>query len=180
MKILMHTCCGPCSIYPLDKLTEEGHEVYGLFYNPNIHPYTEFKNRLDAAKKFYEIRGNKLIVLEEYPLEEFLRNCAFRENSRCIYCYSIRLERTASIAKRSGFDAFTTSLLVSPYQKHDLIKKLGEDIAVRYGIDFYYKDFRGGFKEGRQKARELGLYLQKYCGCIYSEKERFYKEPKNN
>lgn len=176
----MHTCCGPCSVYPLEKLSEEGHEVFGLFFNPNIHPYTEFKNRLDSAKLLYDMYGKKLIVIEEYSLEEFLRNCAFRENARCIYCYSVRLEKTASVAKKSGFDAFTTSLLVSPYQKHDLIKELGEAISKKYGIEFYYRDFREGFKEGRQKARQIGLYMQKYCGCIYSEKERFYKEKQDD
>lgn len=90
----------------------------------------------------------------------------------------MRLERTALVAKKSGFDAFTTSLLVSPYQKHELIKELGEAISKKYEIEFYYRDFREGFREGRQKAREMGLYMQKYCGCIYSEKERFYKETK--
>jgi len=173
MNILMHTCCGPCAVYPLESLKNEGHELVGLFFNHNIHPWTEYSNRLEAAKHLYEKENIRLIVLDEYLLEEFIRNVAFHENERCVYCYSSRLEKTAQMAKNEGFDAFTTSLLVSPYQKHDLIYDIGNQIAEKYHIKFFYKDFREGYRTGRQKARELGLYMQKYCGCVYSEKERY-------
>lgn len=173
MKILFHMCCAPCSTYPVEVLRGEGHELYGIFYNPNIHPYTEYKKRLDTAKEFCEKVAMPLIVVDEYNIVEFLRNCIYKEDSRCKMCYDTRLDRVAIEAKSGGFDAFTTSLLVSPYQKHDLIKEIGENLGQKYGMDFLYKDFRCGFREGQQKAKDMGLYRQQYCGCIYSEAERY-------
>ncbi len=172
MKLLLHMCCGPCAVYPHQVLSRE-HEITGLFYNPNIHPYTEYKKRLDTARDFADNSGYKLITIDEYNLDEFLRNAAFREGQRCIMCYAERLERAASVAKSGCFDAFTTTLLVSPFQKHDLIRRIGEEAGKKYGVEFLYKDFRGGFKEGVEKSRELGLYRQPYCGCIYSERDRY-------
>jgi hypothetical protein len=90
-------------------------------------------------------------------------------------CYGIRLERTAAFAKEMGFDAFTTTLLVSPYQKHELIKELGEEYARKYGVEFYYKDFRPGFRQGQQQAKEMELYRQKFCGCIISYRQSMQK-----
>lgn len=176
-RILLHMCCGPCSIYPLSQLMKEW-EVTGLFYNPNIHPYTEFRKRLETAEEYAEKQGIRFIKLEEYKLEEFLRNAAFRESQRCNWCYSERLERAASVAKSGGYDAFTSSLLVSPFQKHELIKRIGEEAGKKYGIEFYYEDFRVGYKEGTERSRELEMYRQQYCGCIYSEKERYLPEKK--
>lgn len=174
-KILLHMCCGPCSVYPLSQLKKEW-EVTGLFFNPNIHPYTEYKERMETAEAFAREEEIRFINLDEYNLEEFLRNAAFRENARCTYCYSVRLERAASVAKKGGYDAFTSSLLVSPFQKHELIKSLGEEAGKKYGIPFYYEDFRPGYKEGTEKSKERGMYRQKYCGCIYSEKERYLRK----
>lgn len=94
--------------------------------------------------------------------------------NRCTnYCYRVRLEQTAKYAKENGYDAFSTTLLVSIYQNHDEIKKIGEELANIYGIKFLYRDFRVGFRQGQAKARELGLYMQKYCGCIFSEESRY-------
>lgn len=177
MKLLMHMCCGPCAVYPYDVLKDE-HEITGLFYNPNIHPYTEYKKRMDTALEFSERSGFKTIVIDEYKLDEFLRNAAFRENQRCMMCYADRLERAASVARKGGFDAFTTTLLVSPFQKHDLIKRIGEEAGQKYGVEFLYRDFRTGFKEGVEKSKAMGLYRQPYCGCIYSERDRYLPKKK--
>lgn len=171
-------CCGPCSVYPYEVLKDK-YEVTGLFYNPNIHPYTEYKKRLDTAIDFSEKIGLKTILIDEYKLDEFLRNAAFRENQRCMMCYADRLERTASVAKKGNFDAFTTTLLVSPFQKHDLIVKVGEEAANKYGVKFLYKDFRKGFKEGVEKSKQMQLYRQSYCGCIYSERDRYVIKKKD-
>lgn len=173
MKLLLHMCCGPCAYKIIDVLKEDGFDLHGLFYNPNIHPYTEYKKRLESAQRTVDIKDIPLIVLDEYRLDEFLRNSAYRENIRCKFCYSMRLERAASVAQKGNFDFFTSTLLISPYQKHELIKEIGEEAAVKYKVDFYYKDFRSYFKEGLNCAREEELYMQQYCGCIYSERDRY-------
>lgn len=173
MKLLFHMCCAPCSIYPVQTLKIEGYELHGFFYNPNIHPYTEYKKRMETAEEYCSRIEIPLILNDEYDIESFLRNAAFTENSRCQMCYTMRLERAASVAKANGFEGFTTSLLVSPYQKHDLIKSIGETIGQKYGIEFVYRDFRNGFREGQQKAKDMELYKQQYCGCIFSEQERY-------
>ena len=173
MKLLLHICCANCAIYPLQQLGEKGDEVIGFFFNPNIHPYQEYKNRLESLKQYAERVGLKMIYRDEYLLEEFLRNVSHREKERCRYCYSIRLEATAQEAKRKGFDQFSTTLLQSTHQDHALIKETGERIAHEIGIPFYYDDFRQGWKKGVEVSKKMGLYRQQYCGCIYSEKERY-------
>ena len=176
-KLLLHMCCGPCAVFPFIEL-KKNYDVTGVFYNPNIHPYTEYKKRLDAAKEFADKSGFRMIALDEYKLDEFLRNAAYRENQRCMMCYSDRLERAASVAKKGNFDAFSTTLLVSPFQKHELIKRVGEEAGEKYGVEFLYMDFRAGFKEGVEKSKELELYRQPYCGCIYSERDRYLPNKK--
>lgn len=172
-RILLHTCCGPCTITPLRTLRAQNWSVHGFFYNPNIQPYQEFQKRLEALQWFAQQESLALIVRPDYELETFLRHTAFRENQRCIYCYSTRLEAAARLAKKSRFDAFTTTLLYSKRQKHELIRSVAEEAADRFGIPFHYEDFRESWKEGQQAAKRLGIYRQQYCGCIYSEKERF-------
>ncbi|MTI86292.1 MAG: epoxyqueuosine reductase QueH [Firmicutes bacterium] len=178
MRLLLHTCCGPCSIYPIKALREQDIEVYGYFYNPNIHPYTEWKKRRDTLEQYASDIDLKVIFDESYALEDFLRQVVHRESVRCRFCYSIRLTQAAAVAKRGKFDAFSTTLLVSPFQKHDLIKEMGEAAGKEKGVEFYYQDFRTGFKEATQESREMEMYRQNYCGCIYSEKDRFYKPHK--
>lgn len=183
MKLLIHICCGPCAIYPLRKLLEgklapealnQGVDVWGFFYNPNIHPYTEYRKRLEAVKTLAERMDIKVIYRDEYNLEEFLKNSVSLPGStRCKYCYSSRLEATALTAKENGFDGFSSSLLYSRYQNHEVIKGIGLMLADRYGIPFYYEDFRLGWKEGIKWSKEMNLYRQQYCGCIFSEKERY-------
>lgn len=171
MKLLMHMCCAPCSTYPLSQLRQEGIEPVGVFYNPNIHPIEEFERRRDTVKQFAEIKNLKVEYFDDFRQPDW-ENFTGPVEARCTMCYTIRLRKVAELAANGKYDAFTTSLLVSPYQKHDLIKELGEKFAAQYGVEFYYRDFRPGFRKGQQEARELGLYRQKYCGCIRSFYER--------
>lgn len=166
----MHICCAPCSTYPIPKLIKQGNEVVGFFYNPNIHPYKEYKTRLENVKKFAEIQKFEVIYKDEYKLtlKNYLKGALSAEN-RCEYCYTTRFTEAVKMANQKNFDAFTTTLLTSPWQKHELIKQICERLASEYKINFYYEDFRSGWKQSRTKARELNLYMQKYCGCIFSE-----------
>jgi len=174
MKLLLHTCCAPCLIYPLERLRQNGLEVTGFFYNPNIHPFSEYKNRKQAIedlKKTVDIE----IIYPEYKPEEFFHTVNLKESKpqRCSLCWTLRLQQTAKVAKEKGFDAFTTTLLVSPYQDQELIKKIGNEISEEEGISFHYEDFRPGFRKAHNEARAKGIYCQKYCGCIYSMSRRF-------
>ena len=179
MKILLHICCANCVIYPLGRFGEKGDEVVGYFFNPNIHPYQEYQKRLETLRQYSGKVGLEVIYRDEYLLEEFLRNVSSKIDQRCQYCYTIRLEAAAREAKKNLFDAFSTTLLYSIYQKHLLIKETGERLAREIGIPFYYEDFRPGWKKGVEVSKAMGLYRQQYCGCIYSEKERFAKKMGN-
>jgi predicted adenine nucleotide alpha hydrolase (AANH) superfamily ATPase len=175
MKILLHICCAPCTIYPLRILREQGISLKGLFFNPNIHPYLEYKKRLDTVREYTARESLEIAVADGYPIEDFLKKTSTMGKDRCRHCYEVRLRYTAEQARDGLFDAFTTTLLYSRYQKHDLIRTTGEKIAREFDIPFYYIDFRAGWEEGIRQSKEMGLYRQKYCGCIYSEKERFYQ-----
>lgn len=175
MKLLLHTCCAPCSVYCIDSLREEGIEPDVYWYNPNIHPYMEYKVRRDCLKEYTKQIQVKAIFEEDYGLVPFCQKVSKHLEARCqMYCYPVRLEQTAKYAKEHGYDAFSTTLLVSPYQKHDIIREIGERVAEKYGLTFLYRDFRVGFRQGQAKARSWGLYMQKYCGCIFSEEMRYY------
>ncbi len=175
MKLLMHTCCAPCSVYCIDHLRKEGIEPTLYWYNPNIHPYIEYKTRRDTLKEYSESINVKAIFEEEYGLDVFCKNVINDLNNRCSnYCYRVRLEQTAKYAKENGYDAITTTLFVSPYQKHEILKEMMQEVADKYDLEFVYRDFRIGFREGQAKARELGLYMQKYCGCIFSQESIYY------
>ena len=174
MKLLLHTCCAPCSIYCIDSLRQEGIEPTIYWFNPNIHPYMEYKQRRDCLKEYTKMIEVEAIFEEDYGLREFCKKTIEDLNNRCQnYCYPVRLEQTAKYAKENGYDSFTTTLLVSPYQNHEMLIKVGKEMAKKYGIEFLYRDFRVGFREGQTKARELGLYMQKYCGCVFSEEDRY-------
>lgn len=175
MKILLHICCAPCAIYPLKILRSEGFEVMGFFYNRNIHPFQECQRRENALKTYAEQVDLEVIYQEGYDMETFLQNVVFREEERCYYCYHDRLKTAAIIARHGKFDHFTSTLLQSKFQKHDIIRSIGESLGKSYGVPFLYRDFREGWKEGIETSKRLNMYRQQYCGCIYSEKERFYK-----
>ncbi len=175
MNILLHICCGPCAVYPVKVLGAAGHRVEGYFDNPNIHPYQEFLRRLDSLEKFAGQAQFPVIWNKEYDIEEFFRQVAFREEERCRCCYQLRLTRTARMARDRGFKAFTSTLLYSRYQQHDLIQELARQAATEAGVDFYYEDFRRGWAEGIAQSKALGLYRQNYCGCLFSERERLQR-----
>ena len=175
MKTLLHICCAPCSIACIEQLRGEGIQPTGFWYNPNIHPYTEYRSRKNALVGYAQLIGLELIQAGQYGLREFLRGIpSFDE--RCGFCYECRLEQTARCAAERGYDCFSTTLLISPYQRHDLLRETGERMARRYGVAFLYRDFRPRFREGQEKARALELYMQKYCGGIFSEEERYQKK----
>jgi len=175
MKLLMHICCSNCALYPVTVVRKRGIEIKGLWFNPNIHPFTEYQNRLDSLRKLETLWRLDVQYVDSYGLKEYLRNVVGNEDNRCEYCYSVRLAKTAEKAKEMGVDAFTTSLLVSPYQNFDMIIETGKRMQERYSVEFYMEDFRKGFNDGRRMSKEFGLYRQKYCGCIYSEMERYVR-----
>ncbi len=173
MDILLHICCAPCAIYPLETLRASGVRVTGFFFNHNIHPYQEYLRRLEAVKQYASQVDLHVVYRDEYLLEEFLAAVASRPEERCRYCYSSRIEETARAAAELGCEAFTTSLLYSRYQAHDAIREVGERAGERHGVRFHYEDYRKGWRQGIDKSKQMGLYRQQYCGCIYSEKERY-------
>ena len=172
MKLLLHICCGPCAVYPVEVLRAADHEIEGYFDNPNIHPYQEYLRRVEALEDFAAQVGLPVIWNQDYDIEEFFRLVAFREGERCHFCYQLRLGRAARMAKARGFEAFTSTLLYSRYQKHDLICEVARQAAAEAGVAFYYEDFRQGWAEGIAQSKARGLYRQSYCGCLFSERER--------
>lgn len=172
MKLLLHACCAPCSVYCVDELRKEGIEPIMYWYNPNIHPYQEYKARRDCFIQYTKEQNLESIIEDEYGLDNFCKNVSQSLESRCAdYCYPVRMRNAFEYAKNNGYDAVSTTLLYSIYQKHDYIKKICEDLSKEYKIQFLYRDFRIGFWAGHNKAKEIGLYMQKYCGCIFSEEQ---------
>ena len=179
-KLLVHACCAPCLVAIYEDIednltsynlkTKEDFDV--IWYNINIHPKEEYELRKDTLKEFLKIKEKQGIFIDEYNLLEWTKNAInFKENGysiRCEYCYSSRLEKVFEYAKNNGYTQVTTSLLISPYQKHDIIIGICERLSKKYGLNFLYKDFRSMFWDGQHRAKQLGLYRQKYCGCIYS------------
>ena len=178
MKTLLHACCAPCANRCIDALQKENIEVTAFWYNPNIHPFTEYRARRNCLREYLEEIGLPLIEQNDYALRPFIREVAEDIAKRCVKCYEMRLFETARQAKEQGFDSFTSSLFISPYQNHALMKEVAERAAETYGVEFLYRDFRDYFKEGQEFAREKGMYIQKYCGCVFSEEERYLKAKK--
>ena len=178
MKTLMHICCAPCANQCIDVLGTDGWEVTGFWYNPNIHPFTEYRSRRNCLREYAATIDLPLIEQNDYALRPFIRTVAEDIEKRCGKCYEMRLFETARQAKELGFDSFTSSLFISPYQNHELMRETAERAAAAYGVEFLYRDFRPYFKAGQEKAKELGFYMQKYCGCVFSEEERYLKANK--
>ncbi len=170
MKILIHACCAPCLTYTYKCFKESDLTVY--WFNPNIHPFKEYQERFDSMIDFIESKDIRFIHGGDYALEEFMDG-ALKADDRCRFCYRWRLEETARYGADNDFEAFTTTLTISPYQDHDLIQEIGDELGKKYGIEFKYRDMREGFRESHRLARSFGLYMQKYCGCIFSEEERY-------
>ena len=176
MKVLLHTCCAPCAIKCIDELQKANFTPVIYWYNPNIHPYMEYKNRRDTLVKYSEEENLDVILEDEYGIQKFISWVYPDFSNRCGKCYFHRLEKTAKFAAENNYDFFSTTLLISPYQNHDLICKIANQLAYRYGVEFFYHDFRPYFREGQRMAREKDFYMQKYCGCIFSEEERYLKK----
>lgn len=175
-KTLMHVCCAPCSVSCITTLRAEGMEPVGFWYNPNIHPYMEYAARRDCLVDYAKRVGMSLYLQEDYGLRDFCRAVCDDLDHRCGYCYGIRLYAAAKFAAEHGFTSFTSTLFVSPYQDHEAMKTIAAAAGKMYGVEFLYRDFRTGFREGQSIAREEQLYMQKYCGCVFSEGERYGKK----
>ena len=178
MNTLLHICCAPCANQCIEVLRTDGFETTGFWYNPNIHPFTEYRARRNCLREYAETIQLPLIEKNDYALRPFVREVAGDIANRCVKCYEMRLFETAKAAKENGFDSFTSSLFISPYQNHALMRDVAERAAAEYGVEFLYRDFRPYFKDGQAFAREHGFYMQKYCGCVFSEEERYLKKNK--
>ena len=178
MNTLLHICCAPCANQCIEVLQGDKLEVTGFWYNPNIHPFTEYRARRNTVREYLESIDVKLLEQNDYALRPFIREVADDIANRCGKCYEMRLFEAARQAKEGGFDSFTSSLFISPYQNHELMRETAERAASAYGVEFLYRDFRPYFRAGQDRARELGMYMQKYCGCVFSEEERYLKKNK--
>jgi len=172
-RLLLHICCGPCATYSVAHLRDLGFEVTGYWFDPNIHPFSEHERRRESLVKLATGVGLPMIWEPGYEMPEFLRLVAGTPErpGRCRICYRMRLARTARVAVAGGFDAFSTTLLISPYQDLKAIREIGEEEGAAQGVRFYFENLRKGFAEHHRLAREHGLYMQRYCGCVYSEWE---------
>ena len=175
MRLLLHMCCAPCTTYSQKHFRQLGYEVRGFFYNPNIHPFKEYEMRLQTLEKYCRDKDIQLTVENDYNLENYLSLVLDNLDSRCVSCYSLRLNETARQASLAGIPSFSTTLAISPYQNHELLIQKGKEAGHLYNVDFVYEDLRPGYRESVTESRTLGLYRQSYCGCIFSEKERFCK-----
>ena len=178
MKTLLHICCAPCANQCIEVLRGDKIEVTGFWYNPNIHPYTEYRARRDCLREYAGTIDLPLLEKNDSALRPFVRAVAEDLEHRCVKCYEMRLFEAAKAAKEGGFDSFTSSLFISPYQNFELMRETAERAAKEYNVEFLFRDFRPYFRAGQEKARELGFYMQKYCGCVFSEEERYIKAKK--
>lgn len=192
-KILVHTCCAPCLAFLYSELKYK-FEIIAYFYNPNIHPFKEYKNRKNALIEFCRINSIKLIIKDndDYNFEDWFEYIYYKQNEekkdrfflniknnrdfRCKNCYEFRLLETVNMANNLGIKKFTTTLLYSIYQNHEFLKNSCYELSKKNSLDFYYEDFRKGWQKGFDLYNETGLYKQNYCGCIFSENERFNKK----
>ncbi|MFO7792686.1 MAG: epoxyqueuosine reductase QueH [Candidatus Saliniplasma sp.] len=176
MNLLIHACCAPCLTYTHHyfKNNHSGN-LSVLWFNPNIHPFKEYEKRLKSLIDYQEKTGVDIIYEDKYDLKIFLKG-ALETKSRCEFCYRYRLAETAKITKKKDFDAYTTTLTISPYQDHNLIKEIGEEEARKNGIKFIYRDLTDGFYKSHEMANDMNLYKQGYCGCIFSEMDRYEKK----
>lgn len=182
-KVLMHVCCAPCFITIQEDIEANGMlidgkrqevELTAYWYNPNIHPKAEYTRRLEAFKKFCEMTNTRNVVCDEYDMNGFIKDVVEqvgegkRYHIRCKYCYYRRLENVFKYAAENGYDIVSTTLTRSPFQNHDLINEVAEKLSQKYGVKYVYSDYRHTYYDGQKKAREMELYMQKYCGCVFS------------
>ena len=176
-KLLLHSCCGPCSTAVITQLVED-YQVTVFFYNPNIGPEDEYLLRLENQKKFlqeYDPKGTIGFIEGDYDSENYYAAVKGLEaekegGARCTECFKLRLLRTAELAAKLGFDLFTTTLTVSPHKNAELINAIGEQLAERAGVPWLHSNFKkkDGYLRSIRLSKEYGLYRQNYCGCIFS------------
>lgn len=172
-KLLLHTCCAPCSPHVIELLQRE-FEISTFFYNPNIHPLEEYQRRLEEIKQFCNKVSVELLI-GNYDVDQWFHLTRGMENEkeggkRCQLCYQMRLEKAASVAQTNGFSHFTTTLTVSPHKRAMVINLIGCELQKKYPTTFYEADFKKheGFKKSCELSKKYGFYRQNYCGCIYS------------
>ena len=183
-RLLIHACCAPCLVAVYDDTIKnmtnmDIDEFDVIWHNTNIHPKIEYEKRKETFISYVNSMGKTPIMIDEYNMNKFISDVVNLDKTkykmRCEYCYISRLEKVFEYAKKNGYTHVTTTLLISPFQKHDVIRKVCESLAKKYDVIFLYKDYRPLFEEGQKKAKELGIYRQKYCGCIYSIDESGYR-----
>lgn len=175
-KLLLHSCCGPCSSYVLDYLNKY-FDITVLYYNPNIYPESEYIKRLNEQEKLIKELNNKNIniVTIGYDEKEFYRTIKGHEldeegKERCHLCYKLRLEKTCLYAKENNYDYFGTTLSVSPYKNSEVLNNIGKELEETYQIKYLYSDFKkkDGYKKSIELSKKYDLYRQEYCGCKFS------------
>ena len=172
-RVLIHSCCAHCAAHTVEHWRQQDYEVSAFWYNPNIHPYMEHQLRLEAMQSLAQEMDLPLIINEGYDIIDYFRQVAGHEAERCRHCFRLRLAKTAETAKTMGFDAFTTTLLISPQQKHEIIQEMGNELAGEKDVAFLYADLRKRYSDSRRMTKPMELYRQQYCGCVYSEWERY-------
>ncbi len=178
-RLLLHSCCAPCSSYVLEYLSKY-FAITVLYYNPNIFPEDEFSKRLDEQRRLAKEMPNNIDVIDEgYNPQEFYDAVKGLEaeaegGARCEKCFKLRLLKTAEIAKEKGFDYFTTTLSISPLKDEQLLNRIGRELSEKCGIEYLYSDFKkkNGYKRSIELSKEYNLYRQNYCGCVFSQRER--------
>jgi len=176
-KLLLHACCCHCSAYTIKHWKELGYDITVFWYNPNIHPFTEHQERLVALRKMSEIQDFKLIEYDGYDIEDFFKLTAEKPKDRCYYCFTMRLSKAAEAATKLQNEFFSSTLLISPLQRHDLLELVGKEQNDKSNSTFLYEDLRKHYSESRRITKPLGLYTQQYCGCVLSEWERYRDYP---
>jgi predicted adenine nucleotide alpha hydrolase (AANH) superfamily ATPase len=172
--LFLHACCGPCCTVAVPAWRDEGFEPTLYYYNPNIQPVWEYAKRLAALRTFASSAACELVLGANDHLERWLAvtdNGAARGATRCGACFSLRLDEAARAARARGFTRFATTLTVSPYQDHELIRHAGEAAAAAAGVTYLHLDLRPSFTRSYAESRRLGLYRQSYCGCVPSKWE---------
>ncbi len=171
VKLLLHACCGPCALEPVDVFAEAGAELVVDYANPNIHPQGEYEHRLEVLRAFVAEPHGLPLFAEDYDVDAWERTAGIfggAREKRCRACYALRLEAAAARAETLGCDAMSTTLTISPYQFTDIIREELEAACARHGLEAVFRDFRCRYEKATRRSRELGMYRQNYCGCRFS------------
>lgn len=183
-KLLLHVCCGPCSSAVME-LLKKYFDITLYYYNPNIYPETEYWKREEEIRKVLTglTYTDIPLIVEEYDSKTYYDCIAGYEKDqeggeRCHICYRLRMEKAVQYAKDHNFDIFTTTLSISPYKNSDVLNNIGFELSERYGVEYLYSDFKknNGYLRSCQITRDLNIYRQDYCGCVFSWNERRQQE----